>query len=207
MVQAIEFFYRIYPNYGVAIILLTGAVKMLLYPLTKQSTQQMRALQKLQPKVKELQEKFKSDPKEQQKRVMELYQQEGANPLGGCLPMLLQLPFFLGLFFAIRDMEFSGSGTSFLWISSLSQPDAGLITVVGLPISILVILIGLATYLAQKTTPQAGQSGASAMLITMPLFIAGISATFPAGVQIYWLVQTAITALQQMYINRAADKA
>ena len=121
--------------------------------------------------------------------------------------MLLQLPFLMGMFFAIKDMEFSGAGAAFLWISNLSQPDAGLITIFNLPISILVVLIGVATYLAQKTTPQAGQAGASAMLIAMPLFIAGISATFPAGVQIYWLVQTAITALQQMYITKVADKA
>jgi YidC/Oxa1 family membrane protein insertase len=197
MVQALDFFYSLYPNYGVAIIMLTVAMKLALYPLTLQSTQQMGAIQKLQPKLKELQAKHKDKPKELQQKTMELYQKEGVNPLGGCLPMLLQLPFFIALFFAIKGMTFEGIGTTFLWIKDLSVPD---------PTYVLVALIALSTFWTQKTTPQPAQKGASSMMLFMPLFIAFISAPFPAGVQLYWLVQTLLTALQQAYILKKPKK-
>lgn len=197
MVQAIAFFYSLYPNYGVAIILLTVAVKLALYPLTLQSLQQMSAIQRLQPKLKELKDKHKDKPKELQQRTMELYQKEGVNPLGGCLPMLLQMPFFIALFFAIKDMSFEGPGTTFLWITDFSKPD---------PLYILVALIALSTYWTQKTAPQPAEGKAAMMTLFMPLFIAFISAPFPSGVQIYWLVQTVITALQQAYILRRIKK-
>jgi len=206
MRQAVGFFYGLYPNYGVAIILLTVTMKLVLYPLTRQSLVQMAAMQKLQPRIKEIQKEYKDDPKELQKKTMEIYQEEKVNPLGGCLPILLQFPFMIGLFFAIRDMTFEGPGAGFLWISDLAKPDIALVNILGLPISALVILIGLTTYLTQKATPQPAQQGGNAMMMAMPLFIAFISANFPAGVQIYWVVHTAITAAQQAYILRRINK-
>jgi YidC/Oxa1 family membrane protein insertase len=193
MVEVIKFFYSLYPNYGVAIILLTVAVKLALYPLTLQSIQQMAALQKIQPKIKELQNKYKGDQKELQKQTLELYNKEGVNPLGGCLPMLLQIPFFFALFFAVKEMQFTGAGTTFLWLTDLAKPD---------PTYVLVALIGLSTYWAQKTTPQTSEGSLAAMTIIMPFFIAFISAPFPAGLQLYWLVQTVLSAAQQWYIMR-----
>lgn len=198
MSEIIKFFYAIYPNYGVAIILLTVAVKLALYPLTLQSIQQMAAMQKLQPKLKELQKKLKDDPKELQKETLALYNKEGVNPLGGCLPMLLQIPFFFALFFAIQAMKFEGPGSTFLWINNLAKPD---------PTYVLVILIALSTYWTQKTTPQTQEGPAQAMMLFMPLFIAFISAPFPAGLQLYWLVQTALSAAQQWYILRPKKEA
>jgi len=193
MVQAVNFFYSLYPNYGVAILLLTAAIKLALYPLTLQSMQQTFAIQKIQPKIKELQEKLKDKPKDLQQRIMELYKEEKVSPLGGCLPMLLQLPFFIALFFGIQSMHFEGPGATFLWIKDLAKPD---------PAYVLVVLIALATYWAQKTMPQPKEGAYSTMNLVMPPFIAFVSAPFPAGVQLYWLAQTLISAAQQAYIFR-----
>jgi YidC/Oxa1 family membrane protein insertase len=197
MLLAIDFFYRIYPNYGVAIILLTVAIKLVLHPLTAQSLKQMSAIQKIQPKIKELQAKFKDNPKELQQRTMELYQTEKVNPLGGCLPSLLQLPVFIALFFAIQKLKFTGAGTAFLWIADISQRD---------PFNILVVLIALSTYWAQKTMPQSSDNTQRTMMMIMPLMMAFVSAPFPAGLQIFWLAQTVITAAQQAYIMSSIKK-
>jgi len=191
MAEAIKFFYSLYPNWGVAIILLTVAIKLALYPLTLQSITSMAAVQKIQPRLKELQKTYKDKPKELQEKTMELYKSEGVNPLGGCLPMLLQIPFFFALFFAVKGMVFTGPGATFLWITNMAKPD---------PTYILVALIALATYWAQKTTPQAADNPMQAMNVLMPAIIAVFSAPFPAGLQLYWFVQTILSAAQQAYI-------
>ncbi|MFA4905796.1 MAG: YidC/Oxa1 family membrane protein insertase [Candidatus Margulisiibacteriota bacterium] len=124
MIQAINFFYSISGNnYGYAIIFLTIAINMALYPLTLSSIVQMSALQRVQPKVKDLQAKLKEDPQKMQKEIMELYKKEKVNPLGGCLPMLVKIPFFIALFFALQSQEFineisnPAKNASFLWIT------------------------------------------------------------------------------------------
>lgn len=124
MIQAINFFYTISGgNYGYAIIFLTIAINMALYPLTLSSIVQMSALQRVQPKVQELQKKLKEDPQKMQKEIMELYKKEKVNPMGGCLPMLVKIPFFIALFFALQSQEFineisnPAKNASFLWIT------------------------------------------------------------------------------------------
>lgn len=124
MIQALNFFYTISgSNYGYAIIFLTIAINMALYPLTLSSTVQMSALQRVQPKVKDLQKKLKDEPQKMQKEIMELYKKEKVNPMGGCLPMLVKIPFFIALFFALQSQEFineissPSKGASFLWIT------------------------------------------------------------------------------------------
>lgn len=124
MIQALNFFYTISgSNYGYAIIFLTIAINMALYPLTLSSIVQMSALQRVQPKVKELQTKLKDEPQKMQKEIMELYKKEKVNPMGGCLPMLVKIPFFIALFFALQSQEFineisnPSKGASFLWIT------------------------------------------------------------------------------------------
>jgi len=207
-IELLKFFYSLVPNYGAAIIFITILMKLALYPLTLQSTKQMAAMQKIQPKLQDLQKKHKENPKELQKRTMELYQEEGVNPFGGCLPMLLQLPVFLALFFALNSPEFKeiltspGVNGGFLWIKNLAEPEAIFINLFSLNIKlpIFAMLIGLTTFWSQKTMPQAGGKGTQPMIYFMPVFIAYISIYFPAGVQIYWLAQTIITALQQSYI-------
>jgi len=198
MMEALKFFFALSGNWGFAIILLTVAAKVALYPLTLQSTKQMGAMQKLQPKMEALQKKLKDQPDKLQKETMELYKSEGVNPLGGCLPMLLQIPVFLALFFALTSKEFAlvlgaaGTKAQILWIQNLALPD---------PTYILVVLIALSTYWSSLTMPGAAKQQKS-MLYFMPAFIAFISVSFPAGVQLYWVVQNLLTVAQQLYILR-----
>jgi YidC/Oxa1 family membrane protein insertase len=198
MLEALKFFFSISGNWGLAIILLTVAVKFALYPLTLQSTKQMDAMQKIQPKLEALQKKHKDEPDKLQKETMSLYKNEGVNPLGGCLPMLLQIPIFLSLFFALTSKEFAGVLASagpkaqIFWITNLALPDSTYI---------LVALIALSTYWSSMTMPGAGKQQKS-MLYFMPAFIAMISVKFPAGVQLYWVAQNLLTVGQQMYILR-----
>lgn len=198
MLEALKFFFALSGNWGFAIILLTVAVKVALYPLTLQSTRQMEAMQKLQPKLEALQKKLKDQPDKLQKETLDLYKSEGVNPLGGCLPMLLQIPIFLALFFALTSPEFrailatAGSHAQILWIGNLSKPDDKYI---------LVALIALSTYWSSLTMPGAAKQQKS-MLYFMPAFIAFISVKFPAGVQLYWVVQNLLTVAQQLYILR-----
>jgi YidC/Oxa1 family membrane protein insertase len=148
---------------------------------------------------------------------MELYKSEGVNPLGGCMPMLLQIPVFLALFFALTSKEFAvvltaaGSKAHFLWITALGKPDYLHYVfpwlspwLLGKEIdkfSIMAILIGLSTYWSSLTMPGAAKTQKS-MLYFMPPFIAFISVSFPAGVQLYWVVQNLLTVAQQLYILR-----
>ena len=169
MLEILKFFYAVGGhNYGLAVIWLTVAVNLALYPLTLSSIQQMSAMQRVQPRMQELQKKHKEDPKMLQRETMDLYRSEGVNPLGGCLPVLLKIPFFLALFFALQSKEFLalvGHGQAFLWIADLAKPD---------PTKIMAILIGVTTWLSQKSMPSApGQS--QAMLYMMPVFITFIS--------------------------------
>lgn len=206
MLQILDFFYSIGGhNYAVAIILLTVAVKFALYPLTLQSMKQMSAMQKIQPKFEELKKKHKDKPEKFQQEIMGLYKENGVNPMGGCLPMLLQIPIFIALFMALTDSAFkttlaaSGSAASFLWISNISAKD---------PIYVMPLLIALTTYWSQKTMPQAGSNEQmKTMMLMMPLFIGFISIEFAAGVQIYWLVQNLLTIGQQLYITNKHGKA
>ncbi|MFH1826459.1 MAG: YidC/Oxa1 family membrane protein insertase [bacterium] len=213
MIEVLKFFYSIGGhNYGLAIVWLTVAVNLALYPLTLSSVTQMAAMQKVQPRLKDLQKKHKDDPQALQKETMDLYRGEGLNPLGGCLPVLLKIPFFIALFWSLQSKEFlallvePGAGASFLWVADLSKPE--MLTFAGMQIPLFAILIGLSTYLMQKTMPTAGQGGqAQMMTLFMPFFIAFISLRFPAGVQLYWIVSNAMAGAQQYYALNVGGKA
>ena len=216
MTAVLHTLYAVTGNYGVAIILLTVIVKSALFPLTWQSTRQMAAMQKIQPKVDALKVKHKDNPQAVQQEMMLLYKEHGVNPFGGCLPMLLQIPFFLALFFALSDKAFiellsqPGIKSGLLWIKTVALPDALPFVAAQLPMNLnhlfspLVLLIALSTYLSQKTmgvsSPQQKQ-----MQMFMPVFIALISAGFPAGVQLYWVVSNMLTVGQQMFILRKKE--
>lgn len=198
MLEILKFFYAIGgQNWGLAIIWLTIAVNLALYPLTLSSIQQMSAMQRVQPRMAEIQKKYKDDPKMLQKETMDLYKSEGVNPLGGCLPVLLKIPFFLALFWALQSKEFitlAGQGAVFIpgWINDITKHD---------PMFVLPVLIGLTTWLSQKSMPTAPGQG-QAMMMFMPLFIAFISYNFAAGVQIYWVISNLMGWAQQSYIMK-----
>ena len=196
MLEVLKFFYAIGGhNWGLAICWLTIAVNLALYPLTLSSLQQMSAMQRIQPRLQEIQKKYKEEPKKLQQEMMDLYKAEGVNPVGGCLPVLLKIPFFLALFFALQSKEFIalvGPNAAFIpgWINDIAKPD---------PIFILAGLIGVTTWLSQKSMPATPGQG-QAMIVFMPIFITFISYNFAAGVQIYWIISNLMGWLQQSYI-------
>ena len=157
-------------NYGLAIIILTAIIKIVLYPLTVKQVKSMKGMQEIQPKVKALQEKYKSNPKKMQEEMAALYKEAGVNPFAGCLPLIIQMPFLIGIFYAIRDYQYAQQ-PYFLGID-LSQPD---------PTYILPILSALTTMFQQKQVTTEMNQQAKMMMIFMPLFIGYISLSFPAG--------------------------
>jgi YidC/Oxa1 family membrane protein insertase len=180
------------PNYGIAIILVTLIIKLLLYPLTVKQVKGMKAMQDLQPKMKEMQEKYKGNPEKLNKEMALLYKESGVNPLSGCLPLLVQMPILMGIFFAIRDYQYA-QVPSFLWIANLSHPD---------PLYILPVLSAATTYIQQKQTSTDMNQQAKMMMTFMPLFIGYISISFPAGLVLYWVMSNMFQIAQQWWMYR-----
>ena len=182
------------PSYGLAIILLTILIKMLLYPLTVKQVKSMKAMQEIQPKMKALQEKYKDNKEKLSKEMAELYKSSGVNPLAGCLPLIVQMPVLIAIFFAIKEYNYIGD-TGFLWLNSLTFVDptqaAGL-TNPSDPYYILPLLSAVTTYIQQNKM----------MMVFMPIFIGYITITFPAGLGIYWVVGNLVQIAQQWWMYR-----
>ena len=193
MQSALLFCYHLTGNYGLAIILLTVIVRLLLYPLTHKQLKSMQQLQKIQPKIRRLQERYKDDKEKLNQELMKLYKEEGVNPASGCLPLLAQMPVLILLFNVLMRYKFENP--SFLWIKDLSKPDI-----------ILLILVVAETFLHQKftttveTTPQAKM-----MNWIMPIFILLIAYNLPAGVLLYWLTSSLIGLVHQLYVMRRLE--
>ena len=192
------------PNYGWALIIFSILIKLIVYPLTHKSYQSMKKMQTLQPKVAELKEKYKKDPQRLQKETMALYKAEGANPMGGCLPMLLQMPLLYGLFIIFRTtIELRGEPFMF-WIKDLSQPD----TIATLPFSIpmygdsvniLPIFMGITMIIQQKmsiTDPKQ-----KAMVYMMPIVFTLLFNSFPSGLNLYYALFNLLTIAQQKWLS------
>lgn len=193
-VGILQFLHTYIPIFGVDIILLTILVRIVLIPLTHGQAKSMKAMQALQPRLKELQKKYKKDKKKLQEEMMKLYSESKVNPLGGCLPLILQLPVFFGLFYALWSPQYRTpfATESFLWIPNLSKPD---------PFFILLILMVITTYFSQAVMtkdPKQLQIG-----IIMSLFMGFIVYTtkFPAGVLVYWVTTNVWTIGQQYVVN------
>jgi YidC/Oxa1 family membrane protein insertase len=189
------------PSYALAIFILTIIIKVILYPLTYKQMKSMRAMQELQPKVKELDKKYKNNPQKKQEAMMELYKEHGANPLSGCLPLLIQFPILIALFRGLQEFVPSNpEHYNFLWITDLSQVDPTGI--------ILPVLVGLSTFAQQYvTSPNANDTTQRTMLYAMPLIIGWMTRSFPAGLALYWVVFSVVGTLQQLYINRGIKPA
>lgn len=185
------------PNYGLAIILLTIIIKMALYPLSYKQMRSMLAMQQLQPKIKEIQDKWKNkDPKKMQQLIMELYKEHNVNPAAGCLPLLIQMPILIALYRSLYQFPFINEAhASFIWVQNLSQKD---------PFFILPVLAGVTTYLQSKMTTSTTDPTQRMMLYTMPVFIAWIAGTVPAGLALYWVVFNVVGIVQQYFINKQA---
>lgn len=205
MLHALNFFHTYTSNYGLDIILLTLLIKLLLWPLTQKSFVSMKRMQKLQPQMQRLKEKFGDDKTRLNKEMMDLYKRNHVNPLGGCLPMLLQFPFFIGFYNALlTPIELRHA--SFLWITDLSRPDWESLPVsvfgyeVGIPV--LVLLMGASMFIQQWMSPAIGDPNQRRMMMLMPLVFTVIFVSFPAGLTIYWFVNNILSIVQQYMINR-----
>lgn len=178
-------------NYGVAIILITLAIRLIMYPLTLKQIKSAATMRTLQPKLKALQERYKEKPQEYQKKMMELWQEHGVNPFSGCLPLLLQLPILYALFAVLRDFQFEGISPVFLFWD-LSIKDASYV---------LPVLSGITTYFQTMLTMT--DPSQKTMMMIMPVFITFISTTFPAGLVLYWIVSNLFAIGQQYIITRS----
>ncbi len=195
--------YSVIPNYGVGIILLTGIVKLVTAPLTQTSFKSMKAMQKLQPEMQRLRERHKDDQATLQKEVMELYKRHRVNPVSGCLPMLLQLPIFVGLYNALMHSIELRHAPFMLWINDLSAPDR--LPILGIGVPVLVILMGVSMLVQQWMTPQQGDPTQQRVMMIMPVVFTFISINFPSGLVLYWLVNNILSMGQQWYMLRAEN--
>ncbi|HOO46194.1 MAG TPA: membrane protein insertase YidC [Deltaproteobacteria bacterium] len=196
LLMAMNWIHSFTNSYGLSIILLTIIIKILLYPLTLKSFTSMKELQKVQPLMKEIQSQYKDDKQKMNQEMMKLYSEHKINPMGGCLPMLLQIPILFALykvFFAaieLRHTPFHIFGT---WLPDLSAKD---------PYFITPILMGLSQFVMQKMTPTTGDATQQKVMLFMPVFFTILFLSFPSGLVIYWLISNVLSIAQQAYINR-----
>jgi len=202
--------YVVIPNYGLAIIVLTILVRALVSPLMVRQMRSAEKMRAVQPQVKALQEKYKDDRQKQSEEMMKLWREEGVNPLGGCLPVFLQFPVLIGLFYALQSSIGLRHAHFMLWIDDLSQP-ATLFTIPGLdfPVRVLPIIVGASMFVQQKMTPTTGMDPAQArmMLIMMPGMMLLISYTFPSGLVLYWTVSNLLGIAHQYWIRKKMQPA
>lgn len=195
ILKCLNFFYDLLGNYGWSIILLTFVIKLLFFPLTHKSFKSMKGMQKIQPYVKVLQERYKDDRQKMNEEMIGLYRKHKVNPLGGCLPMLLQIPVFIALYHALFfSIELRGA-PFILWIHDLSQSD---------PYFVTPVLMGATMYLQQKLTPTVADPVQQKIFLMMPLLFTFLFITFPAGLVVYWTVNNLLTISQQYYIYHVA---
>jgi len=196
--------YAFVPNYGVAIILLTILVRVVTTPLTMRQMRSMERMRAVQPQLKEIQEKFKDDRQKQSEEMMRLYRKEKVNPLGGCLPMLLQLPVFIGLFYALRGSIELRQAPFFGWIVDLSAPEALFeIPGIGIPVRVLPLIMGATMVLQQRITPmQVDPAQARMMMTIMPIMMTVIFYQFASGLVLYWMVSNVLAIAHQLWVGR-----
>lgn len=182
-------------NYGFAIILMSFMIQIVLLPLTYKQLKSAAVMQKIQPQMKEIQERYKNDPMQAQKEMIALYKRYGANPLSGCLPLFIQMPIFIALFNALRT-SWSLHGAPFiLWITDLSAKD---------PYYVLPIAMGILMFIQQKITmPNMGKENPNmAMMKWMPVFMTVIFLNFPAGLTLYWFISNCISFVVNLVLKR-----
>lgn len=206
LIATLNWIYSWSKNYGIAIILLTILVKILFYPLTHKSFVSMKHMQSLQPKIAVLKEKYKDNQQKLQQEMVALYKREKVNPLGGCLPMLLQLPVFYGLFRTLSN-AYELIGAQFLWIDSLSQPDLLYQIEYGghtFPVNILPLLMGGTMFIQQKSSTVDPQQ--QKMMMMMPVLFTFILYNLPSGLVLYWTLSNVLSIFQQKFVKDTLAK-
>ena len=184
-------------NWGVAILLLTLAIKLVLYPLSAIAYRSGAKMRRVAPQLKRLQERHADDRRKLSAEMMELYRREGANPFGGCLPMLLQMPVFFALYWVLYESVELRQAPFFFWIEDLSVMD---------PFFVLPILMGGSMYLMQMLNPPMPDPMQARMMKMMPFLFTAFSLFFPAGLVLYWLANNLLSLAQQWHVTRQADR-
>jgi YidC/Oxa1 family membrane protein insertase len=201
-----HFIYAHIGNYGVAIILLTVVTKVLFFPLTIKSMTSMRAMQALQPQINAIRSKYKNDAQRMQQETMALYRAHKVNPLGGCLPMVVQIPIFYALYVALsvsvelQNQPFICFGRLFgadLWICDLAAHD---------PTYVLPLLMGASMFVQQKMTPVMGDPRQAKMMLFMPVVFTFMFLNLPSGLVLYWTLSNLFQIVQQKYLARSTTK-
>jgi len=211
LLQLLEFLYRLVHNWGLAIVILSFLVYFILFPLSLKQMRSMKEMQALQPHIEELRKTYKDNPQKLNKEIMELYRQHKVNPLGGCLPLLLQMPIFLALYQALmRSVALKGA--RFLWIKDLSEPDRLFILpktlpILGNEINILPIVMAIGMFVQQKISMPAAASQQAEqqkmMLVMMPLLFGLIFYHMPSGLVLYWFINSTLMLIYQVRMSRA----
>jgi YidC/Oxa1 family membrane protein insertase len=198
MFTFLQFIQSYIGNWGWTIVILTIIIKLILFPLSYKGMVSMQKLKELAPKIKDIQAKYKDDKQKQSTHMMELYKKHGANPMGGCLPLLLQIPVFFAIYRVLLNaIELKGAEWIF-WINDLAEMD---------PYFVLPVLMGASMYLQQKLTPTTLQDETQKKIFQfLPVIFTFFFLWFPAGLTLYWFVNNVFTILQQLYINKRFDK-
>jgi YidC/Oxa1 family membrane protein insertase len=207
--RLLKLFYRVVPNYGIAIILLTIVVRLLTLPMSIRGQRSMMKMQRLQPQVERIREKFKDDSERLNREMMDLYKRNHVNPLGGCLPMLVQFPVFIGLYQALLNAVDLRHARFFGWIRDLSAPDC--LHIAGFPqipfttcsgIPVLVALMTVSTFVQQWMMPKQPDPSQQKMMMFMPLVFSVIFLQLPAGLSLYYFASNMLGIAQQFVLNR-----
>jgi YidC/Oxa1 family membrane protein insertase len=194
ILRALQMFYKFVPNYGMAIIFLTLLIRMLTFPLQYKSFKSMKKMQDIQPELTKLREKYKEDPQRLQRETMDLFKKAGANPLGGCLPLLLQMPIFFAFYKVLFNSTELMGAPFFLWIQDLSHKD---------PFYVLPVLMAGSMFLQQKMTPSPSTDPTQQkIMLFMPLIFGFIMKDLPSGLTLYIFVSTVLGMVQQIWVYK-----
>lgn len=193
---ALKYLYRFVGNYGWTIIIMTIIIRIPFIPLLQKSQQSMKKMQKIQPMMAEIKEQYKKDPQRQQKEMMLLYKKHKVNPLGGCLPMLLQIPVFIALYnVLLQTIELRGAPFT-LWITDLSAKD---------PYYVLPIVMGASMVVQQKMTPTTADPTQAKIMMFLPVVFTVMFLNFPSGLVVYWFVNNLLAIGQQYFVNKQPE--
>lgn len=210
IVSILELLYKVIANYGVGIILFALLFKLVFWPLNQKQAESMKKMQALQPKMKEINERYADNPQEKQKRIMAMYKENKVNPVSGCLPMLIQLPIFIALYTAFSDSyELWQSPFITGWINDLSRPDTIANFVLfgySLNVNILPLVMVASQFYQQMLTPTSGDANQQKIMKFMPLMMLFFFYTMPSGVVLYWTMQNILSIAQQLYTNMKGEE-
>ena len=185
-------------NWGLSIILVTLLIKIIFFRLTESSGKSMARMRELQPRLKAIQDRYENDKQAQSKAMMDLYQKENVNPMAGCLPMLIQIPFFIAFYWVLLESVEIRQAPFFLWLNDLSSRD---------PYFVLPILMGLGMWFQQKLNPAPPDPTQAKVMTILPIMFTGLFAWFPSGLVLYWLTNSLLSIAQQWRINKRIETA